>query len=374
MTTYAYLAATVRGRYDHKATGCMAAKKSRQDINYKEEFAALQQHLQSGQCKPVYLVTGEQDYLRTQNRDIIRHALVDAADTMNSAYYSGDQFTITEIVDLADTMPFFADRRVITIEDSWLFARNAGDTDALTDYLERMPETTHIVFVQKDVDKTRRLYRKIKQLGYIIDCVTPDQHDLQIWVGKRFQKAGLAITTDAMRQLIDNLGDTPDMLQLQAEADKLIAYCMGRDAIRIEDVREIGSVQIKERIFDMIAAITARRTEEALTIYMELLQLQTPPQVILALMIRNYNQLLQIGELSARNVSDQEIASMLHLNPWALRSKIKPSLKGQTAKALIASLDACLQSDMDYKAGRVSDQLAVEQLIITCCETGAPVR
>lgn len=348
----------------NEATGPMAAKKSRQDILYRDEMAALKQHLQSGQYKPVYLVTGEQDYLRTQNRDLIRKTLVNEADTMNTAYYTGDQFTITEILDLADTMPFFADRRVITIEDSWLFAKNAGDTDALTDYLERMPETTHIIFVQKDVDKTRRLYRKIKQLGYIMNCVTPSAQDLQNWVGKRFRDAGLAITNEAMRQLMDNLGDTPDMLNLQAEADKLIAYCMGQDAVRIEDVRVIGSVQVGDRIFDMMSAIATHNVTLALEIYAELVQRQTPPQVILALLIRNYNQLLQILELTERGTSDQEIAGMLHLNPWILRNKIKPSLRGQSGKALIAALDACLQMDQDYKSGRISDRLAVEELIV----------
>lgn len=349
----------------------MAARKSRQEINYRDEIAALRAHLKSGQYAPVYLVTGEQDYLRTQNRDMIRNALAAPGDTMNAAYYTGDQFTITEIVDLADTMPFFADRRVITIEESWLFGKGAGDTDALTDYLARMPETTHIVFVQKDVDKTRRLYRQIKKLGYVMNCVTPELRDLQGWVSRRLRDAGLAIAPDALELLLNNLGDDQNMLLLQAEADKLIAYCAGQEMVRIEDVRTIGSVQVKERIFDMIAAITAHETAAALAIYTELLQLQTPPQVILALMIRNYNQLLQIGELSARGVPDREIASMLHLNPWVLSNKIRPSLKGQSASALITALNACLQRDMDYKSGRVGDQLAVEQLIITCSTAAA---
>lgn len=348
----------------------MAGK--RQETNYRDEITALRNHLASGQYAPVYLVTGEQDYLRTQNRDIIRNALVTAGDTMNAAYYTGDQFTITEIVDLADTMPFFAERRVITIEESWLWGKGAGDTDALTDYLARMPETTHIVFVQREVDRSRRLYRQIKRIGYVLNCVTPSAADLQNWVLRRFRDAGLTISNEAMDQLIQNLGDERDMLFLQAEADKLIAYCAGRDAIRLEDVRTIGSVQIKDRIFDMMSAISAHDVTLALEIYTEVLRLQTPPQVVLALMIRNFNQMLQVGELAAKGVPDQEIAGTLHLNPWVLRNKIRSSLKGQSAKALIRSLNACLQRDQDYKSGRIDAQLAVEELIISSCIPEAP--
>lgn len=334
------------------------------ETNFRDEQARLQAHIKAGNYAPVYLVMGEQDYLRTQFRDNIRTALVPADDTMNSTYYTGDQFTITEVVDLADTMPFFAERRVITIENSWLFSKGAGSTDALTDYLSRMPETTHLVFVERSPDKSSRLYRQIKRIGFVLDCVTPSQQDLANWTAGLFRKAGLGITDDAMQQFLSNMGDEMDMLRIRSEADKLIAYCAGRDGIRIEDVRIICSAQVKDRIFDMMSAITSRNVTEALMIYTELLQRQTAPQVILALMIRNYNQMLQVGELAAGGTSDQEIAGMLHLNAWVLRNKIRPALRGYSRAELIAALDACLQKDMDYKSGRINDQLAVEQLII----------
>lgn len=347
----------------------MAARKPN---NFRSDSAALKEQIRSGNYAPVYLVMGDQDYLRTQFRDIIRNALLDNGDAMNAAYYTGDQFTITEIVDLAETMPFLAQRRVITIENSWLFHRGGGNPDALTEYLPRMPETTHIVFVDREPDRTTRLYKQIKRLGYVLDCVTPEMGDLEDWLIRRFQKAGLAITGEALRQLIDNSGDDHDMLFLQSEADKLIGYCYGRASITLEDVQQIGSVQVKDRIFDMMTEIAMHHTDAALAIYMELLQLQTAPQVILALMIRNFNQILQVGELTSRRISEQEIAGMLHLNPWVLRNKIRPTLKAQSSRALIASLDACLQMDQEYKSGRVSPQLAVEQLII-CTSTGIAI-
>lgn len=339
----------------------MAARKTN---NLRADLATLKEQMRAGNYAPVYLVMGEQDYLRTQNRDLIRNALLGSGDAMNTAYYTGDQFTIPEVVDLADTLPFFAERRVITIENSWLFSKGSGNTDALTDYLARMPETTHLVFVERKPDKTTRLYKEIKRIGFLLDCVTPTEGDLRAWVMGRFRDAGLGITGEALDQFIKNSGDEQDMLFLQSEADKLIAYCYGREGVTLDDVRTIGCVQVKDRIFDMIAEITAHHTAQALAIYTELLQLQTVPQVILSLMIRNYNQLLQVGELTARGVPEQEIAANLHMNPWVLHSKIRPALKGQSAKALIAALDACLQLDQDYKSGRIDPQLGVEQLII----------
>lgn len=338
----------------------MAATKN--TPNYKQLRAALETHLRTGQYAPVYLVMGEQDYLRTENRNLIRDTLLGTGDPMNAAYFTGDQFTIEEIRDLGDTLPFLSERRVITIENSWLFDNKGGNTDALTDYLKVMPETTHIVFVEKAPDKTRRLYREIKNRGYILDCVTPYEEDLGEWVNACFQEAGLVMADDAMRWFLGNAGG--NMLLMRTEMDKLISYCHGRRTITMQDVRAICSVQIKDRIFDMISAITAHDVTLALQIYMELLQRQTSPQAILQLMIRNFNQLLQVGELSGKGVQTREIAGMLHLNPWIVSSKIVPMLKGHTAAKLVEALDACLQMDLDYKSGRIDPRIAIEELII----------
>lgn len=342
----------------------MAKSNKKSPTTYQDERGTLEARLREGQYAPVYLVMGEQDYLRTQNRNLIRSALLGAGDAMNAAYYTGDHFTIQEIRDLADTMPFLSERRVITIEDSWLFAKASSETDALTDYLEQMPDTTHLVFVEKSPNKTTRLYKQIKRMGVVLDCVTPDAASLRNWAAERFREAGLAIENDALSLFMEDAGE--DMLRIQAEMDKLISYCMGRQTIHREDVQAICSAQLKDRIFDMISAITARNTTEALAIYTELLQLQTVPQVILALMIRNFNQLLQVGELAARRMPAQEIASTVGMSPWILRNKIMPALAGQTTDRLVAALDLCLQKDMDYKSGRIDARIAVEELIICC--------
>ena len=42
-------------------------------------------------------------------------------DTMNFHYFEGKGLDLKEIISLADTMPFFGDRRLILIEDSGLF-------------------------------------------------------------------------------------------------------------------------------------------------------------------------------------------------------------------------------------------------------------
>ncbi|MDE7207178.1 MAG: DNA polymerase III subunit delta, partial [Lachnospiraceae bacterium] len=87
----------------------------------------IAQDIKSGQFSNIYLLYGEEAYLRRQYRDNLRKALVPEEDTMNCTIYSGKDINVNEMIDMAGTMPFFAERRVIVVENSGLFKAAAND-------------------------------------------------------------------------------------------------------------------------------------------------------------------------------------------------------------------------------------------------------
>ena len=46
---------------------------------------------------------------------------------MNYAYYEGKGVEIREVIDLAETLPFFAERRLIVFENTGLFKSSGAD-------------------------------------------------------------------------------------------------------------------------------------------------------------------------------------------------------------------------------------------------------
>ena len=88
--------------------------------------------IKTGQLKQVYLLYGEEQYLIRQYRDKLKKAMVAEDDTMNFSSFEGNDINQKEIIDLAETLPFFADRRMILIEDSGLFKKSAEE---LADYM-----------------------------------------------------------------------------------------------------------------------------------------------------------------------------------------------------------------------------------------------
>ena len=106
---------------------------------------SLNEDLKTGNFKQIYLLYGEEGYLKKQYKERFVKAMVAEGDTMNYAYYEGRNTDVKQVIDLAETMPFFAERRLIVFENTGFF-KNAGAE--LADYIKEMPETTYFIFVE----------------------------------------------------------------------------------------------------------------------------------------------------------------------------------------------------------------------------------
>jgi DNA polymerase-3 subunit delta len=330
------------------------------------------QDIKSGQFSHVYLLYGEEAYLRKQYRDNLRNALVSPDDSMNCTVYSGEGINVNEVVDMAGTMPFFAERRVIVIEDSgWLKPKKGkSDTDEgtknqngkLDELIKNIPDTTYIIFVEEAVDKRSRLFKAITSKGYAALCEMQDEEMLKKWVLGLLKKENKLITGDALELLLDKTGT--NMENIKREVEKLICYKYYDEGITTEDVELLCVEQIQNQIFDMVEAVAAKEQKKALELYYNLIALKEAPVKILALISRQFNMLLQVREMNRKGYPESEIASKTGLNAYYLKKKYIPQSKQFTIIQLEEALRSCVEAEENIKMGRMSDTLSVELIIV----------
>lgn len=318
----------------------------------------LIEDMKNGQFKRVYLLTGEEVYLRNQYKKRLRNALLDPEDTMNAASFEGKGINPREIIDLAETMPFFADRRVILIEDSG-FAKNA--CPELADYIPEIPESTCIILVEAEVDKRGRVYKAIKNVGRVVEFKRQDERTLARWVLGTLGREGKNITEETMHAFLGRTGS--DMENIDRELEKLLCYTMGKNVITTEDVEAVCTEQTENRIFDMVQAITEKNQRKALDLYADLLAMKEPPMRILFLIARQFNQLLQLKSLGAQGLDKGEMARRAGVPPFAL-GKYQAQCKKFTAAQLRQAVEDCVDAEERVKTGQMGDQISVELLIV----------
>ena len=320
----------------------------------------IAQDIKSAQFSHLYLLYGEEAYLRRQYRDKLRAALVPADDTMNCSVYSGKDINASEVVDLAGTMPFFAERRVIIIENSgWLKSGN----DQFLALVKAIPDTTYMILVEEETDKRSKLYKAVTANGYAALCEMQDEATLRKWVMGLLKKENKLITPDALTLLLDKTGTS--MENIRREVEKLVCYKYYDEGITVSDVEELCIVQIQNQIFDMVEAVAQKKQKQALKLYYNLLALKEAPMKILALIARQFNMLLQVKEMKSKGYHESDIAKQTGLNPYYLKKKYIPQAAQFKQAQLETALKACVEAEEAVKTGRMPDLLSVELIIVS---------
>ena len=216
-----------------------------------QEVKNLQEDIKTGKFKNAYLLFGEEAYLKIQYKEKLIHALNPDDDTMNFTKYEGKGIEVREMIDLCETMPFFADHRVVLVENSGFFKNKC---DELADYMKTLPDYLRLVFVEEEVDKRSRMYKAVKNCGRIVEFAKQDEKTLMRWAAGILAREGRKITTRDMELFLTKTGT--DMGNIRMELEKLITYTMGQDIVTREDIEE--SVQHGQRIRSSIWFVQLR--------------------------------------------------------------------------------------------------------------------
>ena len=317
----------------------------------------LNEDIKTGQLKNLYLLYGEEAYLRRQYRDRLKSAII-GDDTMNYHYFEGKDVSVGEVIDLAETMPFFADKRLIVLENSGLF-KSSGEQ--LAEYLANQPESTAFLLIEQEVDKRSKLYKAVQSKGTVTEFAMQDEATLKRWVMGMMKKEGKQISSSALEYFLEKTGT--DMENIRKEAEKLFCYCMDKDLITKEDIEEICTKQLSSHIFDMVSAIADKNKQKALEFYYELLALKEPPMRILFLIARQFNLLMQVRELKGKGFQNKAIGEKVGL-PGFIAGKYVAQCSRFSKEELRQAVEACVEAEEAIKTGRMNDNMSVELLII----------
>ena len=314
--------------------------------------------IKDGRIKNAYLLYGEERYLIRQYRDKLKNAIVSADDTMNYSAFEGDDINQKEIIDLAETLQFFADRRLVLIEDSGMFKKGG---DELGEYLPTIPETTFFVFVEQEVDKRSKIFKAVKKIGNAVEFNKQTDDTLAKWVGGRIKKEGKGMSQAAYNLFISKTGT--DMENIDKELEKLICYCMDKEVIDIEDVEAVTTEQVQNKVFEMVECITSHKQKRALELYYDLLALKEPAMRIMYLITRQFQILLTVKAMTNRGFANKEIASKAGCPEWAVR-KYQAQCRGYSVDELKEAIHDGVYFEEAVKTGKMNDQMAVELFIM----------
>ena len=319
---------------------------------------SIQEDIKTGNFKQSYLLFGEEAYLKQQYKEKLLNALNPDGDTMNFSRYEGKRIDVKQVIDLCETMPFFADRRIILLEDTGFFKNKCEE---LADYMKSLPDYLVLVFAESEVDKRSRMYKAVKSSGRVTEFAKQDEKTLMRWAAGILGKEGKKITQRDMELFLTKTGT--DMGNIRMELEKLVAYTEGKDIVAAEDIEAVCVTQTTNKIFDMVRAVTEKNQKKALELYYDLLTLKEPPMRILFLLAKQFRQLLLTKKMAGEGASQNEIASRLGVPSFVVRN-ISACARSYTVEELERAVEDFVDAEEAVKTGRLGDVLSVELLIV----------
>lgn len=317
---------------------------------------SIDDDIKNNDIKSVYLLCGSEIYLRNQYRDKLISA-INAGD-MNTTRYFGKGINVGEVIDLAETMPFLSDRRLIVLDDS-SFAKSS--CPQLAEYIPNIPKSTVMIMLETEVDKRNSVYKAIADKGSVVEFTIPDEEDVKLWIRSKLKKEGKGIANSAMNMLLERAGG--DMLRLSSEIEKLVCYIGQRGEITFDDVNALCVKQTDIKIFDMVRHVASGNRKAALAIYYELLAAKEPPMRTLYNLGRQFNQLLTVKQLDESGRTITEICSKIKVKDGIAKSLLKQA-KRFSADELKEIIEECVELEEAVKTGKLDENMSVELFII----------
>ena len=317
----------------------------------------INQDIKNHDFRRIYLLYGEEGYLRKQYRDRLKQAVC-GDDTMNYSYFEGKGADVSEIISIADTMPFFADKRLIVVENSGFFRKT---DERMAGYLDTLPESTVLVFVEEEADKRGKMFKKVRELGYVCELAEQTPATLGRWIVGILGAEGKKISKQALDYFLAASGT--DMNHIYTELEKLIAYTGDRENVTVDDVDEICTVLAVSKIFDMIDAMGNKNRAGTLKLYYDMIAVKEPPMRILYMLSRQFHIMLEVQELHKSGMDGKAIAAKLALAPFVVSKAFRQTQRFQ-AGDIKNALRECLQIEEDVKNGRIEDKIGVELILI----------
>lgn len=288
---------------------------------------------------------------------LIDEALGPSARDFNFQSMTAGEVSEDLIRNAAETLPVFAQRRVVYVKDA-----DRLNLEALSDYLQKPNPSTCLIVRALRFDGRSGPYKRAKKAGYTERYDNPKERDMPAQVESRARQMGVNITAEAARAVVSAVGAD---LGAAWQALELLSLYMTdpKQPIRASDVAEVVSLTREASIFDMVDAIGRRDRQKVLDGLFGLIRRNGQhPLQILSMIARQYRLLVSCRAALDSRWPESRVASELKLPPFVLK-KLMQQARSYDLETLTQNLNRVVEADQAMKGGALNPERALERLL-----------
>jgi DNA polymerase-3 subunit delta len=324
---------------------------------------AFEAEVRSGKVGPLYLLVGEEAYLREK----ALHALIDAAlepavRPFNLDVFRGGETPPGEIAERIQSFPLMAARRVVVVKAC--DELNEGAVRLLLPVVESPPETSTVVFVGDRADGRKRLFAALRKAACTVEFRPLREREMAAWVQERLKALGKRLSQEAIPLFIERVGG--DLGVAAGEIDKLVSFLGDRQVVEREDVEGAVGVSAEVSIFDLTDAVGAKDAGRALAVLRRVLEAGERGGGILWRLTQHVHTLMKVRMLREAGVPEKDLPDRLGL-PSFVVTKCLSQARKFSPPDLWRAYEALATAEDHLKSGYQTEEIVLQLLTRALC-------
>lgn len=293
---------------------------------------------------------------------------------INTTILDGATVNLQDLVSHCNTIPFMSNLRLVIVHGffslitgtSKISAKvNSGKNDwsEVSDFLDSIPDTTHLVIIDDNLPKIRGVSNYVKTQSRFLQVHLPKIYEMPQWIQAQAKKIDVSINQAAVSALVESIGNNKRLID--QELKKLNLYSRGNQ-ISLTDVKETVALVRDASIFAAVDSIFEGDPNRSFNFIQRILDDGNSPSYIITMIVRQVRFLMLCKDLRLRGVSDGDIGKRLKLAPFVMK-KIFQYEKSFEMLNLKLMHKLLLDADHELKSVTTSPEMILDLLVVDLC-------
>lgn len=323
----------------------------------------LVQAFRTKQFAPIYILCGEETYLKEYYLQQLKEALVEETFADFNLIELGEKnISADSLSDALNGYPAMSDKKLVILKDYDVFKAESTVQEVILSCVAEWPEYLHLVLYYDAVDfkptKTTKIYKSIKDFLCVAEFGRLAEKELIAWVQRKVKSYGVTIDSSMCSYLIFTCGN--DMTRLLTEIQKACTHTTTGE-VKQYNIDSVCSPTLEAVVFDLTDAISQGNYENAIRKFNNLLTQKNNEVMLFSIVTRHIQRLYAAKICKEKDALKKTIAS----NSDYYISQLQRTAQRMSISWLRSAASLCAEMDSVLKSSGADKGKQIELAFLT---------
>ena len=322
--------------------------------------------LKKGIIPTVCFLYGEEQFLVERAVHMLLEKAIDPTlKDFNFNVYFGNESKGVDIIDAAQTLPMFSDRRAVLVKRAEQLKADA--LDVLLPYVKNPASGTCLLLTGTKIDQRKKFFLEFKKHGVLVEYKRFYDNKLSGFIQSESVAQGKPIDSAAAELLSALIGN--NLQELSSQIEKLVVYAGTKSRITVDDVKVIASSSKAFTAFELAKFLSLRDVSNSIRSLDALFLHGEDAPMIIGALTSHFRKLWRVRELLDKKMPQADIGRELNINAFFLGDTVIQA-RNFTRRELKRIFDEFYRCDVASKTGGGQSYALLHGMSMGICTGG----